>query len=474
MLLNYLLLLCCVSLGGTLLWGLYKLLKTSLTGCSYGFWYTALRCLLVFFLLPVFSLAAFLLKEGIGEVLKQPIESPDIDYILFGQLGWNGLNTRYSHTAFAVIYHALFIIWLCGFLFQLIRSLWACRLLHRLFLLDAIPCYEKSALINFSEICTQLRIHQPVSLYCSEALETPILNCFWKPRLYLRPIDLQNPSQLRLIFLHELTHLKRRDLWFKAFASMISLIHWFNPFLQSMIRHFYDTCELSCDEKTLQYLNHSERLQYIQLIGLTQSSFLSGFHTVALRDSNQHIILRRIQAMANQKSIRKTHIILASVVLSLAAPLSTAAAAAVTAHSGVFLEIMLDQINTTEASMNPEYISGTEEIEHFSIEHGGKLHLIQPRGSATVNINLSKSGASTDFGSYDLKENDLVDVSLIAANDSDRFKVSLVDSSGSAVSVSSAGNRLMHSFKVAHDGIYFVRITSTTKKSINITGVINV
>lgn len=178
--------------------------------------------------------------------------------------------------------------------------------------------------------------------------------------------------------------------------------------------------------------------------------------------------------MANQKSIRKTHIILASVVLSLAAPLSTAAAAAVTAHSGVFLEIMLDQINTTEASMNPEYISGTEEIEHFSIEHGGKLHLIQPRGSATVNINLSKSGASTDFGSYDLKENDLVDVSLIAANDSDRFKVSLVDSSGSAVSVSSAGNRLMHSFKVAHDGIYFVRITSTTKKSINITGVINV
>lgn len=59
-------------------------------------------------------------------------------------------------------------------------------------------------------------------------LSTPVLAGLFHPALYLTeaPCDRE---ELSFILRHELTHYKRRDLWFKLLLLAVSTIYWFNP-----------------------------------------------------------------------------------------------------------------------------------------------------------------------------------------------------------------------------------------------------
>lgn len=71
---------------------------------------------------------------------------------------------------------------------------------------------------------------------------------------------------MRLVFFHELTHFKRRDIGRKLLFHLAAAVHWFNPFF-ILIRQAGDrTCELSCDEEVLKRLNNRERAQYGELL----------------------------------------------------------------------------------------------------------------------------------------------------------------------------------------------------------------
>jgi hypothetical protein len=107
-------------------------------------------------------------------------------------------------------------------------------------------------------------ISKEIPVYTSSYTGTPFLCGIFKPRLVLPDMKL-SPAELRCIFLHELTHYKRRDTVLKCLILFINAIHWFNPFAYAARRDIDRQCELACDESIIQPMNNRERRQYCQL-----------------------------------------------------------------------------------------------------------------------------------------------------------------------------------------------------------------
>ena len=88
---------------------------------------------------------------------------------------------------------------------------------------------------------------------------------------FLRPSHLIVPSgfaerysesEIRGIFLHELAHIRRRDLLWNWVTLCIQSLHWFNPLVWWAGRQFLAERELLCDHFVLQQLEQTERRDY--------------------------------------------------------------------------------------------------------------------------------------------------------------------------------------------------------------------
>lgn len=67
---------------------------------------------------------------------------------------------------------------------------------------------------------------------------------------------------MRLILKHELTHCKRKDLWFKGLLLWARALHFFNPFVHWMAHLAEKDMELSCDLVVMADCGMAEREAY--------------------------------------------------------------------------------------------------------------------------------------------------------------------------------------------------------------------
>src|SRR5699024_5493409 len=102
----------------------------------------------------------------------------------------------------------------------------------------------------------KLNIKSEIIVYISPFMTTPFIYGLWKPKIVLPSISFTT-EELRHIFLHELVHYKRGDLWTKSLLTIIQALHWFNPIVH-MARHNIDRCgEYACDEKVTKKMDTS-------------------------------------------------------------------------------------------------------------------------------------------------------------------------------------------------------------------------
>ena len=98
-------------------------------------------------------------------------------------------------------------------------------------------------------------------LYRNPLAPTPMLVGIFRPMIYL-PDNEYTEVQLHNILLHELTHLRRRDIIVKWIATFAVHIHWFNPIVY-FVRHEIDrACELACDEAVIKNLDNNGKQSY--------------------------------------------------------------------------------------------------------------------------------------------------------------------------------------------------------------------
>lgn len=73
-------------------------------------------------------------------------------------------------------------------------------------------------------------------------------------------------AELEMIFRHECTHLKNKDLWFKLLIQIYCCIFWWNPFAY-LLKHDLDfSLELKCDLSATKNFSDTEKAFYLEAL----------------------------------------------------------------------------------------------------------------------------------------------------------------------------------------------------------------
>lgn len=133
------------------------------------------------------------------------------------------------------------------------------------------PLLDQKILELFEECKEQAGVQIIVGIIPSALIKSPALFGFIRPRLLLPKAMLKETSQeeIRYIFLHELAHLKRRDIYLGWLTSFMQILHWFNPLIWFAFYRMRVDRELSCDAFVLSRAGKEKSQEYGQaIIGL--------------------------------------------------------------------------------------------------------------------------------------------------------------------------------------------------------------
>lgn len=107
-----------------------------------------------------------------------------------------------------------------------------------------------------------------ISLIISDAFSQPFTSGV-KRKYIVFPAFLANEltdEEIQLILMHEITHAKRNDVFFKVFIEVLNALNWFNPIFY-MIKHRFELwTEISCDECLNDSFTSKIRSEYIELL----------------------------------------------------------------------------------------------------------------------------------------------------------------------------------------------------------------
>jgi beta-lactamase regulating signal transducer with metallopeptidase domain len=157
----------------------------------------------------------------------------------------------------------LFAIWFAGTVFLFGRVAFACRQLSGE-LSDAEEISDPAVCDLLQGCAEELRVTSPVRLVESPSITSPLLHGLWRPRLVL-PAGLREElswDELRFVLLHELAHVRRRDILQNWFGTILQIIHWFNPFVWLAFARWRADRELACDALALETAGEGKKQEY--------------------------------------------------------------------------------------------------------------------------------------------------------------------------------------------------------------------
>ncbi len=114
---------------------------------------------------------------------------------------------------------------------------------------DASTCLQEMA----AETAAEIGLKRPVRICSSFIPDGPMVTGLTRPTVLL-PAWFEEDyslSEQRAAIAHELTHVKRRDLWALQFANAAMALQWFNPFAHLALRAFRSDQEAACDADVL-------------------------------------------------------------------------------------------------------------------------------------------------------------------------------------------------------------------------------
>ena len=114
---------------------------------------------------------------------------------------------------------------------------------------------------QFGRLVEQSGVKTAVELTTNHLISSPLLIGFFHPCIVL-PTERLTESEFQYTILHELTHYKRRDMFYKWLVQLTLCVHWFNPLVYLMGREVERACELSCDEAVIRGLDPQGRRAY--------------------------------------------------------------------------------------------------------------------------------------------------------------------------------------------------------------------
>lgn len=212
----------------------------------------------------------------------------------------------------------LFLIWISGITLLIFIYALAYKKLRKIISssISKVKNDHKEILHNCMHI---MKIKSTVELLYSPKVNSPCLCGLIRPKILIPVYVAKNicDNEYKYIAMHELTHLKNKDIFINWILTLLSIIYWFNPILIYAFHKTKQDCEFFCDNKVISYLQEGENIQYghsiirvLEIVGRTTR--LVGTTSLIMNNSE---IKRRVIMISKYKKITIKSMLLGTVVL---------------------------------------------------------------------------------------------------------------------------------------------------------------
>jgi len=116
-----------------------------------------------------------------------------------------------------------------------------------------------------NDVKKELKIKRKVKFGMSPDIQSPILVGVLFPVIYIPCREIPDEN-MRMVFLHELTHYKRKDLLIKWLSIFVNAVHWFNPLAYLLCANVSEACEVSCDMAVTKKMSDEQQKVYMNTI----------------------------------------------------------------------------------------------------------------------------------------------------------------------------------------------------------------
>jgi beta-lactamase regulating signal transducer with metallopeptidase domain/Tol biopolymer transport system component len=115
------------------------------------------------------------------------------------------------------------------------------------------PVTDQETLDALEDGKMQMGVQTIVGLVVTDRIKSPALFGYVRPRILLPEglLEALSLDELQYVFLHELAHLKRRDIYLAWLVCLLQVLHWFNPLIWLAFRRMRADQEMACDALAL-------------------------------------------------------------------------------------------------------------------------------------------------------------------------------------------------------------------------------
>jgi len=191
----------------------------------------------------------------------------------------------------------VFLAWLIGVLVISVLLIQRMLFVKRL-IAQSVPSDERlSRILN---ICRrQLGIGRHIDLRFSNNISSPAVCGLFKPIL-LMPAALDgklSTEKLRAVFIHELVHIQRGDLWINLVQTVLQIIYFYNPLVWLVNTVVRSTREQAVDEKVLVVLGTEVKSYSNTLIDVAEMAFLTSAQSFCRWQRHKNNLLTKLRPL---------------------------------------------------------------------------------------------------------------------------------------------------------------------------------
>ena len=157
------------------------------------------------------------------------------------------------------------VVWLAGTALFLLRLAVGEQLFARKIRRWSKPARSETLLRTYRAVCREAGTVRGPELKICAGIASPMLIGLFHPSLLL-PAEGYTETEAVLILSHELTHWRKRDLWWKLLFLMANAVHWFNPAVWLLRWAANQDLERACDERVMQTADMARRQAYSQVL----------------------------------------------------------------------------------------------------------------------------------------------------------------------------------------------------------------
>lgn len=202
--------------------------------------------------------------------------------------------------ALALVEKYFWVIWLAVALAMLTRRISMYRSYIRYVTAGTELVCDVSLLDRLAIIQKQAGIGRTLELGVNPQVSSPMLVGYFHPCIILPDLTVAE-KDFPYIIMHELTHYKRRDIWYKWLVQLVVCIHWFNPFVHVMSREIDKACEFACDEAVVRKMGYDHARDYGKTLldAMTQAGTCREPIAAVTMSANKELLRERLGAIMN-------------------------------------------------------------------------------------------------------------------------------------------------------------------------------